>query len=172
MAGRNAEPATPDVFEMEREFNAPLRRVWAAWSEAERLGAWWGPKGCTIGVERLEFRPGGFFHYAMQFGSGAPPMWGRFLYREIMPHERLVWLNSFSNEACGISRAPFGPDFPLEIENVVTFAARDGATTIRLRARPFGETAAERAVFDGMHASMRQGYGGTLDQLAAHLAEG
>ena len=112
---------TNAAFVMTRVFQAPLDRVWKAWSAADELGLWWGPQGCAIEVFRLEFRPGGFFHYSMTF-PGAPKMWGRFNYREIVASERIVWLNSFSNENCGIARAPFSPDCPLEIENTVTFA--------------------------------------------------
>lgn len=170
MAQSHDKAGAPRAFELARTFDAPLPLVWQAWSEAERLQEWWGPKGCRLEVARLEFRPGGFFHYAMQYSGNAPPMWGRFMYREISPSHRLVWLNSFSNAECGIARAPFEQLLPLEIENTVTFTERDGATTVALRALPFGATDAECQVFDGMFASLENGYGGTLSQLAGYLA--
>ena len=163
--------ASDGAFAMTRSFKAPRDLVWRAWSEAGRLAHWWGPKGCRIRVESLEFRPGGFFHYAMLFPD-APPAWGRFLYREIAEPERIVWLNSFSNEGCGIARAPFDDKIPLEIENSVSLAEAAGATTLSLRAIPFGATAEERECFERLFASMEQGYGGTFEQLAAHLAQG
>jgi uncharacterized protein YndB with AHSA1/START domain len=158
------------AFEIKRVFKAPRDRVWSAWSEAGQLKHWWGPKGCSIEVSRLEFRPGGFFHYAMKF-SGEPTMWGRFNYREIVAGERVVWLNSFSNEKCGITRAPFSEVCPLEIENSVTFKEHAGATTVFLRAQPFGETAEERQYFEGLQPSLEQGYSGTFEQLADYLAK-
>lgn len=161
---------TASMFEMERALEAPLERVWNAWSEADQIEHWWGPKGCTIELKRFEFRPGGFFHYAMKY-SGAPALWGRFNYREIVPRERIVWLNSFSNEACGITRAPFSEVCPLEIENTVTFEEHAGLTTLRLRARPFGETAQERQYFEDLRASLNEGYGGTVDRLMDHLSK-
>jgi uncharacterized protein YndB with AHSA1/START domain len=151
-----------------RIFEAPRPRVWKAWSEAEQLRAWWGPKGCTIEVANFEFRPGGFFHYAMQYPSSQ--MWGRFLYRDIVPSQRIVWLNSFSNEGCGITRAPFHPQIPLEILNDVTFAEKAGNTTVSLSARPHGATEDEVSTFESMFAGLEQGYGGTFDQLAQVLA--
>ena len=156
------------VFEITRQFRQTPETVWKAWSEAEQLQKWWGPKGCAINVLGLEFRPGGFFHYAMTF-EGAPTMWGRFNYRELHPVQRLVWLNSFANETGGIARAPFSEDCPLEIENTLTLHAADGKTTLRLRATPFGATAAELDFFRALHPSLETGYGGTLDQLALHL---
>jgi uncharacterized protein YndB with AHSA1/START domain len=170
MSANHELAGTNPAFEMTRVFKATRSRVWQAWSQAAPLQQWWGPKGCTIEVGRFEFRPGGFFHYAMKF-DGAPAMWGRFNYREISPQERIVWLNSFANEHCGIARAPFSEDCPLEIENTVTFTEQAGATTVHLRAQPFGASAPERRYFDDLRSSMEQGYGGTFDQLGEHLAK-
>lgn len=163
-------PANAELiaFEITRRYDRPLATVWRAWSEAKQLQQWWGPKGCSIEVRRFEFRPGGFFHYAMRF-PGAEPMWGRFNYREIEPQARLVWLNSFANEGGGIARAPFSDDCPMEIENSVSFMEANGSTTVALRARPFGELAAERRYFDGLRPSLNEGYGGTFDQLGDFL---
>jgi len=120
----------------------------------------------------LEFRPGGFFHYAMKF-EGAPTMWGHFNYRQIVTPERIVWLNSFSNEKCGIARAPFSEFCPLEIENTVTFTEGAGTTTVVLRAEPFGETAEEHKFFDELcfSGSIEQGSSGTFEQLAEYVAK-
>jgi uncharacterized protein YndB with AHSA1/START domain len=170
MAANNETTGAKPAFVITRSFKAPRTRVWKAWSEADQLKHWWGPKGCSIEVLRFEFRPGGFFHYAMGF-AGAPTMWGRFNYREIAAPERIVWLNSFANENCGIARAPFSAVCPLEIENTVTLTERNGATTVALRAVPFGEVEEERKYFEELHPSLERGYGGTFDQLADHLAK-
>jgi uncharacterized protein YndB with AHSA1/START domain len=167
----NDHSTAPDgAFVITRVFNAPRHLVWKAWSEAEQMQTWWGPKGCSIKVANFEFRPGGFFHYAMQFSNG-PQMWGRFLYRDIATQERIVWLNSFSNEGCGITRAPFDQPIPLEILNEVTFIEEAGKTMVTLRARPHGAAESELKAFEGMFASLNQGYSGTFDQLAISLAK-
>ena len=158
------------AFVMTRSFDAPLSQVWKAWSSAEEMQSWWGPKGCSIKVTTFEFRPGGFFHYAMHFPDSAP-MWGRFLYRNIDKQTRIVWLNSFSNETCGITRAPFEAAIPLEILNDARFVEAKGETHVTLRAVPHGASEEEIKVFEGMMASLDAGYGGTFDQLAAVLAK-
>ena len=172
MTANDAKTSRKSVFEIARVFKAPRDRVWKAWSEADQLKHWWGPKGSTIETPHLEFRPGGFFHYAMKF-AGAPTMWGRFNYRKIVAPERIVWLNSFSNERCGIARAPFSELCPLEIENTVTFTEQAETTTVMLCAEPFGENAEERRFFDELcsSGSLEQGYGGTFEQLAEHVAK-
>ena len=170
MAASDEKTSMNSAFEITRVFKAKRDRVWEAWNQADQLEQWWGPKGCSIEIRRFEFRPGGFLHYAMKFAD-APTMWGRFNYREIVVHERIVWLNSFSNEKCGITRAPFSEFCPLEIENFVTFTERAGTTIVSLRAEPFGEVAEERKYFEDLRSSLEQGYGGTFEQLADYLAK-
>jgi uncharacterized protein YndB with AHSA1/START domain len=172
MAANDDKTLTNSAFVITRTFKVPRDRVWKAWSEADQLKHWWGPKDCTIEIPHFEFRLGGFFHFAMKFAD-TPPMWGRFNYREIVAPERLVWLNSFSNEKCGIARAPFSELCPLEIKNAVTFAEHAGITTVTLRAEPFGEVAEERKYFDELcsSGSLEQGYGGSFEQLAELLAK-
>jgi uncharacterized protein YndB with AHSA1/START domain len=167
----SASPSTTGKqFEISRTFDAPRDLVFRAFSEAERLAQWWGPKGFTIEVRKLEFRPGGIFHYRMD-APNPSDMRGRFIYREIVPPERIVWVNSFSDPAGGITRAPFAETFPAEILNVMTLTEQDGKTTLSLRGGPIGATAEEQAFFEGMFDSMRQGFGGTWDQLEAYLAK-
>ena len=160
------------AFELARVFKAPLARVWNAWSDPAQFGRWWGPKGCAVDVARMEFRPGGVFHYQMMFEGGVG-MWGRFMYREIAERERIVWLNSFANERGGIARAPFSELCPLEVENSVSFGEENGGTLVTLRAVPFGASEAEVGYFAELCStgSLQQGYGGTFDQLGEHLNE-
>jgi uncharacterized protein YndB with AHSA1/START domain len=157
-------------FTVTRTVAAPREKVWRAWTEAESLARWWGPKGCTLRVVKLDLRPGGVFHYAMAVPG--QEMFGRFVFREIVAPERLVFVVSFSDAAGGITRAPFPQlqgKWPLEVLNVVTFAEENGATTLTLRGGPINATEEERAIFAGHTESMRQGFGGTFDQLDEFL---
>lgn len=155
---------------IKREIHAPRELVFKAWSEAEHLKSWWGPKGFEISVKHLDFRPGGFFHYRMQAPDGSQ-MWGKFLYQEIETLEKIVWINCFSDEAGNIVRAPFSDLIPLEIRNEVTFSGNYGTTTMTLRSRPNNATEEEHSFFEGMFESMEQGFGGTFDQLDQYLSE-
>jgi uncharacterized protein YndB with AHSA1/START domain len=158
------------VFELERTFDAPRDLVFKAVTEAEHLAHWWGPKGMALTVARFDARPGGTFLYKMAVPNGTE-MWGRFVYREIVPPARLVFVNAFSDPDGNVTRAPFFADWPLEVLNVWTFEEAGGTTTLRLRGTPLAATAAERQRFADHRESMRGGFGGTLDQLAAHLAK-
>ena len=168
----DASPQSDELV-IERTFDAPRALVWQAWTEPERLALWWGPRGCTIRIKKLELRDGGVFHYAMVF-SDKNEMWGRFVFRDIAAPERLVFVNSFSDPEGGVTRAPF-PQlrdlWPLEVLTDVGFAEVDGKTRMTLRARPINATAAERRAFTGMHASMQGGYGASFDALDTLLAK-
>src|SRR3954469_6414358 len=145
-----------------RTFKAPRALVFRAFSEAERLAQWWGPKGCAIHVASLNFRPGGDFHYRMSF-PGGHEMWGRFIFREIVAPERIVWVNTFSDPDGNLVKPPFDMAVPPEILNTVNLEERGGQTMLTLRAWPINETAEQRATFEGMFDSLHEGYGGTWD---------
>ena len=149
-AARRTRGSAPAVFEITRVFDAAARPGLDGLERRRPIATLVGAEGlCRRGRCALEFRAGGFFHYAMRF-PGAPVMWGRFNYREIVEGERIVWLNSFANENCGIARAPFSELCPLEIENRVDIHGQQAdGTIVSLRARPFGELAPERDVLRG-----------------------
>jgi uncharacterized protein YndB with AHSA1/START domain len=153
-----------------RYFDAPRELVWKAFTESDRLSQWWGPKGFTLLVRTLDFRPGGVYHYSMRSPDGHI-MWGKFIYREIQAPERLVFVNFFSDEEGNIVRSPFSPTWPLEILNTLTLHESDGITIVTLRGGPVNATAEERETFWKAQESTRQGFAGTFDQLAQYLAE-
>ena len=166
-----AAPATNDEFTITRTFDSPPERVFAAWTEPERLKRWFGPKGVTMPVCTMDLRPGGTFHYGMRTAEGYD-MWGKWVFREIAPPGRLVAVTSFANATGGVSRHPLSPTWPLQTLATTTFeAASDARTTITVRWSPHEATPEERRTFAASHDAMRQGWTGTFDQLVAYLKE-
>lgn len=167
-----AENVTPVAREREflisRVLAAPRELIWKAWTDPERLARWWGPKGFTWLRGTLDLRPSGLFHYGMRSPDGRE-MWGRFVYREILAPERLVFVISFSNEKGGVTRHPMSATWPLEVLNKLTLSEHDGQTMLTLRGVPVNATEEERKTFESGRASMQQGFKGTLDQLAEYL---
>ena len=108
-------------------------------------------------------------HYGMR-GPDGSMMWGRWVYREIAPPERLSFVVSFSDEQGNVTRAPFSSNWPLEVLSTLTFTeVQDGKTMVSMDGVPVDANEAEREMFRGFTASMQQGWTGTLDQLAAYL---
>lgn len=158
-------------FVISREFAAPRDLVWKVWTEREHFARWFGPKGVTVTVVQFDLRPGGMCHYNMTMPDGQK-LWGRALYREVVPPTKIVWINSFSDENAGIQRHPFVKDaWPLELLTVITFAENGGKTTVTVNWLPIDAEDEERRVFDQNRPNMSGGWGGTFDQLAAYLAK-
>jgi uncharacterized protein YndB with AHSA1/START domain len=160
---------TERPFIISRTFNAPRDLVWKAWTDSQHM-SWWGPKGVTIHHAKLDLRPGGLFHYCMKTPEGRE-MWGKWAIREIVKPERLVFVNSFSDEAGGLTRHPMSPHWPLELLSTVTFVAQGDKTLLTVQWLPLNATDIERKTFDESHESMKNGWGGTLDRLAEYLAK-
>lgn len=161
----------PGEFVISRVFDAPRDLVWKCFTEVERIKQWWGPKGVKIVKAEMDLRPGGTYHYAMQTPDGKI-MWGKFVYREIAPPERLVFINSFSDEQGGVTRHPLAPNWPLLMLSTFTFEdAPGGKTKFTVRWSPHQASAEEQKTFDEGHQSMTQGWTGTLDQLGDYLAK-
>ena len=158
-------------FVLSRVFGAPRDLVWKCFTDPERMKQWWGPKGVKVLKATMDLRPGGSYHYGMQTPEGKV-MWGKFVYRNIDPQDRIEFINSFSDESGGLTRHPFAPSWPLELLSVFTFEDQPGGKTkFTIHWTPHNASAEEQQTFDDGHASMTQGWGGTLDQLAAYLAK-
>jgi uncharacterized protein YndB with AHSA1/START domain len=156
-------------FLFTRVFDAPRNLVWKAFTEPDRLTQWWGPKGYTMLTCKVDLRAGGVFHYSMRSPDGHE-MWGKWVYREIVPPERLVTIVSFTDAEGNLLRHPMSPTWPLELLHTMTLSERDGKTTLTVTGVPTNATEEERKTFRAGRNSMEAGFTGTLDQLAAYLA--
>ena len=157
-----------EEFVISRVLDAPRDRVWKVFTQVEHMKQWWGPKGFTVTHAKMDLRPGGTYHYALKSPDGAT-MWGKFVFREIAPPEKLVFMSSFSDEAGGVTRHPMAPTWPLLMLTTFSFEDLGDKTRFTVRWSPYNATEEERQAFETGRPSMTQGWTGTLDQLAAYL---
>jgi uncharacterized protein YndB with AHSA1/START domain len=75
---------------IKRTFNAPRELVFKAWTEAEHLKHWWGPKGFTITVQEINVKPGGVWTYVMHGADGVDYN-NKIDFIEVVSPERLVY---------------------------------------------------------------------------------
>ena len=155
-------------FRLTRIFHAPRALVFRTMSETDHLQHWWGPRGCRIEVASHKPRPGGMFHYCMHFPGGFD-MWGRFIYREILAPERIVFVNGFADAAANAASNPMSPNWPMEMLNTILLAEQDGKTVLSLLSQPINATDLERDTFKAGHASMQQGFDGMYDHYEDYL---
>jgi uncharacterized protein YndB with AHSA1/START domain len=116
----------------------------------------------------MDLRPGGQLLYSLRMPDGQE-MWGKFVYREILPPERLVFVNSFSDPQGKLTRAPFNPKWPLEILNTLTLSQQFNLTRLVLLGEPLNPTPEEYELFESMIDSLHQGFSATFDQLQTYL---
>ncbi len=149
-----------------RTFDAPRELVWKAWTEPEYFMRWWGPKGFTAPVIRIDLREGGRYLWCMRSPEGQE-FWSTGEYREIARPEKIVYTDSFSDAEGNVvpaSHYGMSGDWPLELLVTVTFEEDDGRTTMTLRSAgiPAGQ----------MYDMSRAGWNESLDKLAKVLEEG
>jgi len=156
-------------FILTRVFDAPRDIVFKAWTDPDQLNKWFGPKDFPLSFSKMsQLQPGGTFHYTMDLPNGSK-MWGKWTFVEIEPPERLVTIVSFSDENGGVTRHPFSPTWPLKTLSTAVFTEQGNKTLLTLQWEALEPTEEERKTFDEGHASMSQGWGGTMDQLDTYL---
>ncbi len=163
----NTEPKKRNLV-VARVFDAPVKQVWKAWSDPEYVMQWWGPKGFTCPVAKMDFCEGGISLVCMcapkEFGG--QNMYNTWTYKKIVPMQRIEYIVNFTDEdgkkidpiSIGLSQ-----DLPQEVRNLVTVkAVGDNKTEITV-------TEYDWTVGQMMEMS-KQGLEQCLDKMAAIFA--
>ncbi|MDQ0088824.1 uncharacterized protein YndB with AHSA1/START domain [Paenibacillus anaericanus] len=154
-----------NVLILEREFNAPRELVFQAFTQAEHLKQWWGPRGWSLPVCHVDFREGGVWHYCMkcedknQGDFYGMESWGKATYREIVVPEKIVYMDYFSDAEGNVAE-----DMPQTLVTL-TFIETDNGTKVINR----GEYATAEGLKQVMDMGMMQGITETWNRLVEHL---
>ena len=81
---------------MVREFNAGLELVWEAWTTAELLDKWWGPKPFVTKTKVMDFEVGGRRFFAMVSPEGQE-RWFIQKFTSISPKTNFKTYNTFAD---------------------------------------------------------------------------
>jgi uncharacterized protein YndB with AHSA1/START domain len=149
------------TVEVTRMFNAPLARVWDAWTKDELVRRWWGPVGFTAPVAKMDVREGGVSLVAMRSPDGHD-MYSTWAYQEVVPRERFTYVfnladaqgNSIDPLAMGMPR-----DFPRDARHVVTLRAHGDQTEMTMVEHGY--------LSDTLRALSKRGLEECLDKMAA-----
>jgi uncharacterized protein YndB with AHSA1/START domain len=82
---------------MTREFNADLELVWEAWTTAEMLDQWWGPKPLVAKTKVMNFEVGGRRFWAMVSPDGQE-RWFIQKFTSISPKTNFKTYNTFADK--------------------------------------------------------------------------
>lgn len=157
-------------FSISRIFNAPCELLFKVNTEVEHLQNWMSPEGFKTIHAAMDFRVGGTYHYGLE-GPNGMQMWGKQVFRDIIPDERLTLIQSFSDENGGLARHPMSATWPLEMLAVTTFEKIEDATTkVTITWQPWNSDQEGNATFDAARSGMEQGFGGTFAKLDSYLS--
>lgn len=139
---------------MTRDFDAPRELVFKAYTDPKSIPQWWGPRGYTTTVDKMDVRPGGVWRFVQRNQDGNEFAFNG-VYREIVPPERLVYTFEFEGMRGHV------------MLETVTFEEHDGKT--KLTDKALFDNVEDR---DGMLKSgMEQGAAETMDRFAELLKE-
>ena len=142
-----------------RMLKAPRELVWKMFSDPYHLAQWWGPKGFTNRVEKLDFRTGGSWLHVMIAPDGKElPTDNDIL--EVTPPRRIVYRNAPADPKI------FGDNPPPGFTKTLTFDEVEGGTQLTLVCtfdKPDHKDAVVRRGF-------KLGTNESFDKLEAHLA--
>ncbi len=152
------EPQTTWALDREivlsRVFDAPRELVYRAWTEKDRIGEWFGPKGFTCRTHERNVEVGGQWRFDLVAPDGKVYD-NRIVFLEIVPNERLVFDHGHDKD-----------DDPGKFRVTITFDRQsDGKTVLTLR--QLHPSKAQRDAGIGFGA-VELGYQ-TLDKLAERL---
>lgn len=150
-------------IELTRSYEAPIEKVWQAWTDPEILKQWWGPDNVIIPECEVDLRVGGRFYIVMQAGEAMGeyagtrwPMDGN--YTSIEQNSSLVY---------GAKAWTEGMETTTELEQVtkVSFESIDGKTKVVVKATLNKVGPDAQAAPEGMEYGFNQ----QLDKLAKLL---
>jgi uncharacterized protein YndB with AHSA1/START domain len=107
---------------LSRVFDAPRELVFRAWTDKERIGEWFGPKGYTCRMHEMNVTVGGKWRFDLVAPDGTRYD-NRVVFLEIVPNERLVFDHGSDKD-----------DDPGKFRVTITFDSQsDGKTVVTLR---------------------------------------
>jgi uncharacterized protein YndB with AHSA1/START domain len=106
-----------------REFDAPLTRVWDAFTKPEFLDQWVAPKPWTSKTKFMDFKVGGRRFYAMVSPEGQE-RWAIQKYTSISPKTNFKMFNAFADKDENLELPGSEWDY--------TFSEQNGRTTVRI----------------------------------------
>ena len=145
--GNDAERMT-----ITRVFDAPRELVWKAWTDPAYASQWWGPKGFTTPVCKMDFRVGGKYLFCMRSPDGQDH-WTAGEYHEIVPQQKIVSSMYFSDaDGNKVDPASLGIEHEADddVYDVVTFEdIGNGQTKLTLIGNETMENAKESGQVEG-----------------------
>lgn len=152
-----AYESTDREIVLTRVFDAPRELVWQAMTDPAHVVHWWGPRGFSTIIEKMDVRPGGVWKHVMH-GPDGTDYPNESVFTEVEKPERIAYSHGGGKKG--------GP--AAQFEATWTFEALGDKT--RLTLRMLFPSAADRDRVVKEYGAIEGGKQ-TLARLAEHLAE-
>lgn len=122
-------------LEITKTVAAPVRNVWEAWTDPEKVKRWWAPEGLTCPSAKIDFKVGHKSIVCMRSppGNGRGDMYSTWTYKKIVPQKRIEFIHDFSDKQGNfIDPVAMGmpSDFPKHMLFTVEFKEMAGERTL------------------------------------------
>jgi uncharacterized protein YndB with AHSA1/START domain len=156
----------PERMTITRVFDAPRALVWKAWTDPQYVMQWWGPKGFTAPVCKMDFRVGGKFLFCMRSPEGQE-YWNAGEYHEIVPYEKIVSSMYFADsEGNKVEPSHYGIEHQEVVEDAFDVTLFEDLGNGRTKLTFIGNETMENAKNSGQI----EGWNQILDKVAEVLA--
>ena len=134
-------PAPTQIL-ITRDFDAPRRLVYRAWTTPELIKRWWSARRGAVTVADVDLRVGGTWRWVMVTEDGFEVAFhGE--YRELVPDERIVCTEVYEGMPEG------------EALNTMTFAEQGRRTTLTILVQHESQEHRDAHISSGMEAGMQ-----------------
>lgn len=142
-----------------RTFNAPRELVFETYTTCEHLKNWWGPRSWPMEECEIDFKEGGKWHFCLRGPNEGDESWALAEYKEIVPPEKIVYIDNFSDE-----KGTINPEMP-SLLNTVKFNSMGDKTEVVTQTRMDSKEELDKLIEMGVI----EGFTESLDRLDEHL---
>jgi uncharacterized protein YndB with AHSA1/START domain len=149
----------------ERTYDAPIEKVWQAWTDPKMLKEWWGPDNVIIPECEVDLKVGGRFYIVMEAGEAMGPYKGTrwpmdAKFTVVEPNSKLVYEGKAWTE---------GAEEATNIEQTteIRLAEENGKTKVNVKASVNNIGPGAQMAIQGM----QQGFTQQLEKLTKFLGK-
>jgi len=149
----------------ERVYDAPIAKVWEAWTNPEILKQWWGPDNVSIPECEVDLKVGGKFYIVMEAGEAMGPIKGTrwpmdAQFTVVEPNAKIAYTAKAWTEGQGDAT-------DINQNTEIDMSEENGKTKVTVKAAILSTGPAAGAAVQGMEYGFNQ----QLDKLTKFLAK-
>lgn len=119
-------------------FDAPIEKVWQAWTDEKFVQRWWGVDGFLNILAKVDVREGGISHVGMRASKeyGGMDYYNVFKYTQVIPFKLIQYISNFADKEGNVitpEAAGLPAETPMDKKQQVEFRALgDGKTKVTI----------------------------------------